>query len=61
VLDPQGRLDDGHVCLGSDQPFIGPSVHEPQAMLADALRTGTLTQAQHHGIVGANALAFLVR
>ena len=48
-----------HLVLGSDYPFIPPSVHDPRLPLAEAVAAGTLTPSDAAGIGGPNSLAFL--
>ncbi|MPY93106.1 MAG: amidohydrolase family protein [Acidimicrobiia bacterium] len=53
------RYGAGHVVLGSDYPFIPPSVHDPRAPLAEAVELGLVSEADAARVRGANALDFL--
>jgi aminocarboxymuconate-semialdehyde decarboxylase len=48
-----------HVVLGSDYPFIPPSMHDPRQPLAEAVEQGLLRGADADLIMGQNALTFL--
>ena len=55
------RFGSDHLVLGSDEPFISHAVHDPAAMLSDAVTLDKITSKVCGSILGPNAMAFLSR